>query len=215
MLMCIYAYAHKQFVLPTVAKQGQRMPRESVGSTACIAYTPCKRKGWLNPWPKHGQSSHCVAATTSHSQQYHQLLYSDCHLIWLSHVSSQPAVLFIPWWGDACSTCPSVFCGASGAACHLTAWIPLDVCVVGPAGGRCPLLSCSAVLLSSSCGSSALWIHLLWGCRTGLICSCLWHSSSGKGIERRAGEGFFPSSAENLTWNNICILPRKYWLQSR
>lgn len=88
---------------------------------------------------------------------------------------------------------------------------PWHVPVVGPAGSS-TLCSLSAVLLSSSCGSSALWIHLPWGCRTGLICSCC---GIGEVVKEWTGEqeddSFLPllSPAENLIWNNIWILPRK------
>lgn len=69
---------------------------------------------------------------------------------------------------------------------------PWHVPVVGPAGSS-TLCSLSAVLLSSSCGSSALWIHLPWGCRTGAYLQLLWHWRSGEGVDRRAGGWFFPS----------------------
>lgn len=102
----------QQAVPPAVAKQGQRVPKKSVGSTGCIAYALWKRKGRLNLWPKYGLISHCVVATSFDSQQYHQLPYFSCHFVWLSHVSPQPAILLIPWWRVACPTCPGVFCRA-------------------------------------------------------------------------------------------------------
>lgn len=116
----LYAYAHKQPVPPTAAEQGQRMPKESKWMY-CLRSLQGKEEAKC--MAKDAESSCCVAATTS--QQYHQLPYFSCRLVWLSYVSAQPVVVLIPWWGDARPTCPGVFCGT----CRSTAWILHGMCV--------------------------------------------------------------------------------------
>lgn len=208
------------FVLSAVAKQGQGMPMRVCNRFIGIYCSCFMQEEWK---PKiYAQSmvspaSHCVAAVT--------LLLAAVSPV---AIFCLPSCLSEPYFTPNCCSHPSVrWCLSNLPRCflwslgHSLSFDILDapwlVCAVGPAGSRHPLLSCSAVQLSNSCGSSALWIHLPWGCRTGLICSCLWCWSSGEGIGRKAGEGFFPFlcfPCRILTWNNIYVLPRKYWLQS-
>lgn len=137
------------------------------------------------------RAANCVAATAPHGSTASCLFHLPC----LAEPCVTPNCCCSHPLARWClSNLPRCFLWSLG---HSLSFGSLDppwhVPVVGPAGGSTLFFSSSAVLLSSSCGTSALWIHLPWGCRTELICSCLWHWRSGEGVDRRAGGGFFHS----------------------
>lgn len=138
------------------------------------------------------RATFCVAATTPHGSTT-SCLVSVAPLF--GRAMCHPQLLLFPSLGGVIPVqLAQVFSVELRAQAVIWQCGSPLACACGESSWRQhPLLSCSAVLLSSSWGSLALWIHLPWGCRTGFICSCLWHWRSGVGVDRRAGGGFFPS----------------------